>query len=276
MTLTRNSTPTRACTPTGAGGVTAVPTGCCEQSRTKRSWKSSSPTRNFAISTIPTTVAQTSSLPPPFAAHRRRRRVRAGPSARTGPPRAGTRRRAGGPGPRWSGRSPPRTVPGLRRRPGPAVRRRGPARRSARRPARPSRPVGAVGAGCGAPHGPRAVRRCEEGARTSCCSPGTPGARRAVRPKAATVTSSTGDDWVPILVTNLTGHAAALRRRAGAWARYADPGARRRRSAGCASRNCPTGSVRIEGTVEERFADTHPSAAAAVTPDWWLIRMGGI
>ncbi|MEQ8145213.1 hypothetical protein [Streptomyces sp. OP7] len=34
--------------------------------------------------------------------------------------------------------------------------------------------------------------------------------------------------------------------------------------------------IRIEDTVEERPAAPSASADAAVTPDWWLIRMGGV
>ncbi|MFI8202555.1 hypothetical protein [Streptomyces sp. NPDC085937] len=34
--------------------------------------------------------------------------------------------------------------------------------------------------------------------------------------------------------------------------------------------------IRIEDTVEERPAAPRASADAAVTPDWWLIRMGGV
>ncbi|MEW1684717.1 hypothetical protein [Streptomyces sp. NPDC093594] len=34
--------------------------------------------------------------------------------------------------------------------------------------------------------------------------------------------------------------------------------------------------IRIEDTVEERPATPHGSAGVAVTPDWWLIRMGGV
>ncbi|MDT6985389.1 hypothetical protein ACFSUJ_33035 [Streptomyces lusitanus] len=36
------------------------------------------------------------------------------------------------------------------------------------------------------------------------------------------------------------------------------------------------GRIRLEDTVEERPAAPHASADATVTPDWWLIRMGGI
>ncbi|MBT3166185.1 hypothetical protein HTV80_24210 [Streptomyces sp. Vc74B-19] len=34
--------------------------------------------------------------------------------------------------------------------------------------------------------------------------------------------------------------------------------------------------IRIEDTVEERPAAPRASADAAVTPDWWLARMGGV
>ncbi|MFH9852642.1 hypothetical protein ACH4NV_02070 [Streptomyces althioticus] len=34
--------------------------------------------------------------------------------------------------------------------------------------------------------------------------------------------------------------------------------------------------IRLEDTVAERPASPPPSADPAVTPDWWLIRMGGI
>ncbi|MGC5234064.1 hypothetical protein [Streptomyces albogriseolus] len=34
--------------------------------------------------------------------------------------------------------------------------------------------------------------------------------------------------------------------------------------------------IRLEDTVGERPASPPASADAAVTPDWWLIRMGGI
>ncbi|MEV5231318.1 hypothetical protein [Streptomyces pseudogriseolus] len=34
--------------------------------------------------------------------------------------------------------------------------------------------------------------------------------------------------------------------------------------------------IRLEDTVAERPAAPHASADAAVTSDWWLIRMGGI
>ncbi len=34
--------------------------------------------------------------------------------------------------------------------------------------------------------------------------------------------------------------------------------------------------IRLEDTVSERPASPPASAGVAVTPDWWLIRMGGI